>query len=159
MWKNRYQKQSFADFKLGVLKNRVNSTRKGLGLVVCNSIKKRLQNRFLPVKFAKLLGAPFFTRVPVAASEVWIVFSKKFGGKPSATVSKKHQIQLKKKYLLPQKSKRSHHRCSLKECLQGPAQVFSCDYCEIFKNTYFEKRLWTAVSKNQHLRDKFTEGR
>ena len=25
-----------------------------------------------------------------------------------------------------------------------PTQVFSCEYCEIFKNTYFEKHLQTA---------------
>ena len=27
-----------------------------------------------------------------------------------------------------------------------PTQVFKCQYCEIFKNTYFEKRLRTAAS-------------
>ena len=26
-------------------------------------------------------------------------------------------------------------------------QVFSCKYCEIFKNTYFEEHLGTAASK------------
>ena len=25
-------------------------------------------------------------------------------------------------------------------------QVFLCEYCEIFKNTYFEEQLWTAAS-------------
>ena len=35
------------------------------------------------------------------------------------------------------------------------ASVFSCQYCEIFKNTYLEKYLWKSVSKNQHLSDKF----
>ena len=30
---------------------------------------------------------------------------------------------------------------SLKET---PAQVLSCEYCRIFKNTYFEKHLWTV---------------
>ena len=39
------------------------------------------------------------------------------------------------------------------------ALVFSCEYCEIFKNTYLEKYLWTAVSKNQYLSDKFTKVR
>ena len=28
--------------------------------------------------------------------------------------------------------------------LQTPTQVFSCEYCEIFKNTYFEEHLQTA---------------
>ena len=27
-----------------------------------------------------------------------------------------------------------------------PTQVFSCEYCEIFKNTYFEKHLRTTAS-------------
>ena len=64
-----------------------------------------------------------------------------------------------KKYFLSQKSRRSHRRCSGKEGLLGPSQVFSCEYCEIFKNTYFEKHLWTAASENQDFSDKFTEGR
>ena len=25
--------------------------------------------------------------------------------------------------------------------------MFSCEYCKIFKNTYFEKDLWTAASE------------
>ena len=29
---------------------------------------------------------------------------------------------------------------------ETPTQVFSCEYCEIFKNTYFEERLRTAGS-------------
>ena len=28
----------------------------------------------------------------------------------------------------------------------GTTQVFSCKYCEIFKNTYFEEHLRTAAS-------------
>ena len=28
------------------------------------------------------------------------------------------------------------------------AQVFPCEFCEIFKNTYFEEYLWTAASDN-----------
>ena len=28
-----------------------------------------------------------------------------------------------------------------------PAQVFSCEYCEISKNTYFEEHLRTAASE------------
>ena len=30
--------------------------------------------------------------------------------------------------------------------LKRPAQVFSCEYCEIFKNTYFEEHLQAAAS-------------
>ena len=43
-----------------------------------------------------------------------------------------------KKCLLPRKSRSSDDRCSVKEGLEGPAQMFSCECCEIFKNTYFE---------------------
>ena len=60
---------------------------------------------------------------------------------------------------LPRKSRSSHRRSSVKEGLQGPAQVFSCEYCEIYKDTYLEKYLWTAGSENQLHSDKFTKGR
>ena len=30
-------------------------------------------------------------------------------------------------------------------------QVFFCEYWEIFKNTYFEEHLWTAVSGSMML--------
>ena len=43
--------------------------------------------------------------------------------------------------------------------MQRPAQVFSCEYYEIFKKTYFENHLRTAASENQDFNDKFTEGR
>ena len=43
--------------------------------------------------------------------------------------------------------------------MQRSAQVFSCECCEKFKNTYFEKQKWTAASENQDFSDKFTEGR
>ena len=43
--------------------------------------------------------------------------------------------------------------------MERPAQVFSCAYFEIFKNTYFEKHLGTAASENHDFSDKCTEGR
>ena len=36
---------------------------------------------------------------------------------------------------------------------ETPAQVISCEYCEIFKNTYFEEHLQTAVSKTLKVRE------
>ena len=30
---------------------------------------------------------------------------------------------------------------------ETPTQLFSCEYCEIFKNTYFEEHLRTATSE------------
>ena len=69
------------------------------------------------------------------------------------------------------KKKNSHQRCSIKTVvlknfaiftgstraglqtfnfvikrLQHRMQLFSCEYCEVFKNTYFEKHLWMATS-------------
>ena len=35
-----------------------------------------------------------------------------------------------------------------------PTQVFSCKYCEIFKNTYFEEYLQTATSRITRKRQK-----
>ena len=32
-----------------------------------------------------------------------------------------------------------------------PTQTFSCEYCKIFKGTYFEKYLWTAASVSQRF--------
>ena len=49
------------------------------------------------MKFAKFLRILFFyRRVPVAASDVQLVFSRESGTKTGATVSDKYQVQLKK---------------------------------------------------------------
>ena len=37
--------------------------------------------------------------------------------------------------MLPQKSRSSHRRCPVKEGIQRPAQMFSCECYGIFKNT------------------------
>ena len=60
---------------------------KAAGLNACKSIKKRVQHRFSPVKFAKFLRTPFFyRRVP----------GKEFGAKVGVTINNKYQIQLRK---------------------------------------------------------------
>ena len=95
------------------------------------------------------------------------MFSKEIGAKAGATVSNKYEIQLEKKVFANAKIQKQPvgllQTCQvgvlLKEGLQVPAQVFFCECCEIFKNTYFEKYLRTAASQNQHFRGKFTEGR
>ena len=55
------------------------------GLNVCNSIKKRLQQRCFLVNFAKFVRTPFFTE-----QLQWLLlrFSKESGIKSGATVSK-----------------------------------------------------------------------
>ena len=69
------------------------------------------------------------------------MFSKEFGAKAGAIVSNKYQIQLKKSICCREKPEVATVGALVKEDLQGPTQVFSCECCEIFKNTYFEKHL------------------
>ena len=132
---------------------------KAAGLKVCDSIKKRLHHSCPPVKLAKFLKRPFFTE-----EFQWLLltfnscFHRSSGQKQVWRSAIKTSFSWKK-YLLPRKSWSSQRRCSVKESMQRPAQVFSCEYCKIFKNTYFEKHLWTAAFENQDFSDKFTEGR
>ena len=42
------------------------------------------------------------------------------------------------------------------EGLMAPTQAFSCEYCEIFKNTYVEEHLLTRASVFSALRGNFT---
>ena len=58
-----------------------------------------------------------------------------------------------KTYLLPQKFRSSHRRSWKKACNFIIRK--SLYYCEVFKNDYYEKHLWTAASENQHVSDKF----
>ena len=70
-WKNKLQKQPFADFKLGLLKKFCKFHRntfvleslvnKAAGLKICNSIKKRLQHMCFP-RFSKFLMTPFLQK-------------------------------------------------------------------------------------------------
>ena len=48
----------------------------------------------------------------------------------------------------------SHRWCSLDLQYyqkETPTQAFSCEYCKIFKNTYFEKHLQTAASNSGYI--------
>ena len=129
------------------------------GLKVCNSIKKSLQHSCLPVKVAKFPKIPFFTE---EFRWLLLTFSSCFhksSGQKQVWLSAINTRFSRKKYLLPRKPIGSQCRCSVNEGMQRPAQVFSCEYCKIFKNNYFEKHLWTAASQNQNFSDKFTEER
>ena len=133
---NRFQMQSFPTIKWGVLKNFVNSSGKHLFVIKlqssCNSIEKKLQYSSFPVKFAKFLITLFLQKS--SSGCFWGVSRVFEGAKAGVTVSNKYQIHLKKKnYLLQRKCCSSNDKCSVKEGLQGPAQVFSCEYCEMFK--------------------------
>ena len=88
------------------------------------------------------------------------MFPQKFEAKTDVTVSIKYQIQPKKVFATAKIQKQPTQVFFLFFAyLQRPAQVFSCEYCEIFNKTYFEKHLWTAASENQGFNDKFTQGR
>ena len=44
----------------------------------------------------------------------------------------------------------SHRRCSLRKgVLKNFAQVFSCEFCKISKNTLFTEQVWTTASYNR----------
>ena len=132
---------------------------KAAALKVCNSIKKKLQHNYLAVKLAKFLKTPFFTE---EFRWLLLTFNSCFHrslGQKQMWLSAINTRFTWKKYLLPRKSRSSQRRCSLKGGMQRPAQVFFCEYCEIFKKTYFENYLWMAASNNQDFDDNFTEGR
>ena len=126
-------------------------------LKVCNSIKKRLQHSCFPVNLAKFLKTHFFTK-----KFQWqpLTFNSCFQRSSEQKLVWLSAINTRfswKKYLLRRKSRSSHCRCSVKEHLQRPAQVFSCEYCKIFKNIFFEKHLQMAASENQDFSGKFTK--
>ena len=96
------------------------------------------------MKLAKFLKTPFFTE---EFRWLLLTFNSCFhrsSGQKHVWLSAIHNRFSWKKYLLQRKSRSTQRRCSVKEGMQRPAQVFSCKYCEIFKDSYFEKHLWTA---------------
>ena len=104
----------------------------------CNSIKNRLQHRCFHVKFAKFLWTPFLQK---SFSGCFWGLSYVFKGvwsKKQRDCQQEMSDSAEKRYLLPRKSRSSHRWCSVKEGLQGSAQMFTCECCEIFKNTNFE---------------------
>ena len=64
-------------------------------------------------------------------------------GHPIITFPRCYVLILKKAFL-----KSSHQRCPIKRrCFsESLAQVLSCEFCEISKNNFFTKHLWTAAS-------------
>ena len=164
--KNRFQKQSFAVFKLGVLKNFVNSTEKHL----CRSLFLiKLQTSYNSSKhfntgvfLCKISNNTFLTE-----EFQWLLlrfkscFQRSSKQKPVRLSAKNTTFSWKKSISCRKNNRSGHRRCSVKEDLQGPAQVFTCEYLlmKIFKNIYFENHLWTAAPEYQHLGEKFTERR
>ena len=60
------------------------------------------------------------------------MISQEFGAKTGVTININTRFSWKR-YLLPQKSRSRQRRCSAKERMQRPAQVFSCEYCEFLR--------------------------
>ena len=122
-------------------------------------LKKEASTQLLSCEICKISKSSFFT-----VDFQWLLltfnscFQRSLEKKP-VRQSAINTILSWKKYLLLRKSRSSHRWYSVKEGLQRSAQVFSCEYCKIFKNTYFEKHLWTAASENQDFSNKFTERR
>ena len=76
------------------------------------------------------------------------MFPKELGAKTGATVSSKYQIQLKKSICCRKnlEAPTAGKGRTAKEALQGPTQVLSCEYCQIFKSTCFEKQSLNGCS-------------
>ena len=83
------------------------------------------------------------------------MFFKESRTKTDTTVSNKYQIQLKENIFY-----RKIPEAATVSALWKKASNFikkRLQFCKIFKNTNFEKHLWTTASENQHLSDKFPE--
>ena len=101
--------------KISVLESLFN---KVASLKACNSIKKRLQYRCFPVRFAKFLRRPFFTE-----QLQWLLlrFSSCFQRSPREKLMRLSPIHTWftwKRYLQPWKSWSCHRKCSVKGGLQ-----------------------------------------
>ena len=106
------------------------------------------------MKFANVLRTPFLQN---SFSGYFWVLTRVFKGVQNTNRCDCQQWILysdAKMYLLPQKFRSSHPRCSVKEVCNFIIRK-RLEYCKVFKNTYFEKHLWAAASENQHLTDKF----
>ena len=77
--------------------------------------------------------------------------------KIGATVSNKYHVKLQKIICCNEESEAATLGILFKKTCNFIGRRLH--YCEVYKNTYFENRLLTAPSENQHLSDKFPEGR
>ena len=102
------------------------------GLKVCNSIKKRLQHRCLPEKFANFLRTPFLqNNFRGYFLSLTLVFKNVF--KNWCDCQQQIPCSAAKKYWLQRKVRRSHHRCSVKKTSNFIRKRLQ--YCDVDKNT------------------------
>ena len=93
-----------------------------------------------------------FQRKPLLRNDFLQLFSAGFIKNPEPAISgvlyKELFLKISeaKAFHLKVKARLSLNMAALESPEAAPKQVFSCEYCEIFKNTYFEKHLQTTVS-------------
>ena len=68
-------------------------------------------------------------------------------------LKKNYPLQFLKRIFLTTTSRSSHQKCSVKKGnvikKETLAQVFSCEFCETSKNTFFTEHLWATASEYQ----------
>ena len=100
-------------------------------------LKKRLWHLCFSVSFAKFLRTTFLlvaASEPVRLSSINTIFSFKKVFVATKIQKQPPQVFCKRSFIIRK----------------------TFQYCEVFKNTYFEKHLWAGASENQCLSDKFT---
>ena len=117
-----------------------------LSPLACSLLKRDYSIHCFSCKFTKFLRTPFFIE-----QLQWLLlrFNSCFQRSPRQKPMRLSPIHTRfswKRYLLPRKSRSSYRRCSVKEGQQ--IYLKRLQYCEMFKNTYLEKHLWTAASEN-----------
>ena len=92
----------------------------------------------------------FFDKVKLCRSAAFLlIFNSCFQRSPGQKPLRLSPIYTRfiwKRYLLLPKSRSSFRRCPVTEGLQFIKKRLQ--QCEIFKNTYLEKHMWTAASEN-----------
>ena len=101
--------------------------------------------------YISLKSTNFFSRKHVMSNriqQVWTTFDPLYLWK---TRSSHRRCFVKKAVLKNFAIFAGKHLCWSLFLKRDSRQVFSCEYCEILKNTYFEKHLRTAASGKPHL--------
>ena len=106
------------------------------GQKACNFIKKKPQHRCFPVKYAKSLRTLFLLQN--TSGGCFCNFHKMFFTGPNA-------IESLSKFLKQSPLKNCYRPASLLK--ETPAQLFSCNFCKIFQNTYFKEHFWMPAPK------------
>ena len=108
-------------------------------VLACNFIKKKLQPRGFPVKFAKFLRTNILKNI---YEQLLLTMLPCFEQKPFLHFDYRLFLDLQKQS--------SGRTCNFIE-KETQAQVFSCEFCEISKNTFCYRTPLVATSEfNKH---------